>query len=57
MDTLSTIKQELETALAEINAYAEKPTKASSGRIRKSLGEIKKQVTGVRAALVAADKA
>ena len=57
MRELNTIKTELETALAAINAYEAKPTKAESGRIRKSLGEVKKQVTGVRAALVAADKA
>ena len=57
MNELNTIKTELETALAEINAYEAKPTKASSARIRKVLGEIKKQVTGVRAELVDADKA
>ena len=57
MTELTTIKQELETALEQINSYETKPTKAESARIRKTLGEIKKQVTGVRAALVAADKA
>ena len=57
MTELVEIKTYLETAIAQINAYTEKPTKAESGRIRKTLGEIKKQVTGVRAALVAADKA
>ena len=57
MTNLTTIKSQLETALEQINAYEAKRTKAESARIRKSLGEVKKQVTGVRAALVAADKA
>ena len=57
MNELTTIKAQLEGALASITAYEAKPTKAESGRIRKALGEVKKQVTGVRAALVAADKA
>ena len=57
MTELTRIKAELETALEQIEAYATKPTKAESGRIRKTLGAIKNQVTGVRAALVAADKA
>jgi hypothetical protein len=57
MTELNNIKLQLEAALAEINAYETKPTKACSGRIRKCLGEVKKEVTGVRAALVAADKA
>lgn len=57
MNELDTIYQELIAATNAITAYKEKPTKAESGRIRKTLGEIKKQVTGVRAALVAADKA
>jgi predicted lipoprotein len=54
---LTTIKTLLETALEQINKYEEKPTKAESARIRATLGAIKKDVTGVRAALVAADKA
>lgn len=57
MAELTQIKQELSVALELINNYETKPTKAESARIRKALGEIKKQVTGVRAALVAADKA
>jgi len=57
MTELNTIKTQLELALAEIEAYATKATKASSGRIRKYLGEVKKLVTPTRAALVAADKA
>jgi hypothetical protein len=57
MNELTNIKTELEATLVMIGAYEVKPTKAESARIRKSLGEIKKQVTGVRAALVAADKA
>ena len=57
MDQLTTINTLLIGTTAQINAYTSKPTKAESARIRKSLGEIKKQVTAVRAALVAADKA
>ena len=57
MTELQEIKQQLETALGMINAYEVKQTKVLSGQIRKSLGEIKKTVTPVRAALVAADKA
>lgn len=57
MEELSTIKTALMAALDQIEAYEAKPTKAASKRIRTELGEIKKQVTAVRAALVAADKA
>ena len=56
MTKLLNIKAELQAALLEIKAYEEKKTKASSARIRKYLGTIKKSVTGVRAALIAADK-
>ena len=57
MNELLTIKANLEVALACIAAYENKQTKAESARIRKVLGAIKRDVTGVRAALVAADKA
>jgi len=57
MNELLDIKADLQLALEQIGAYEEKPTKAQSARIRKTLGEIKKAVTGVRAALVAQDKA
>lgn len=57
MTELQNIKELLETALEQINKYEVKTTKAESARIRTTLGEIKKSVTGVRAALVAADKA
>jgi len=57
MTELNNIKEQLTTALASIEAYTTKPTKAESGRIRKVLGQIKKDITGVRAELVAADKA
>jgi len=57
MNELNEMDILLQAAVAQIAAYAAKPTKAESARIRKSLGEIKKSVTGVRAALVAADKA
>jgi hypothetical protein len=57
MEELNNMAAQLGDALTRINDYNEKPTKAESARIRKVLGEIKKDVTGVRAALVAADKA
>ena len=57
MTELNTIKELLVTATEQITRYENKPTKAESARIRKTLGTIKNQVTGVRAALVAADKA
>ena len=57
MNELSKIKTQLETALEQINKYEAKGTKAESARIRGTLGSIKKAVTGVRAELVAADKA
>lgn len=57
MSELTTIKLQLEEALSQITSYETKQTKATSGRIRKVLGKIKNSVTGVRAALVAADKA
>jgi hypothetical protein len=37
-------------------AYSEKPTKAESARIRKSLNEIKKLVTPAKQDLIEADK-
>lgn len=57
MDALNTIKAQLVDVLERIEAYEAKPTKAESGRIRVALGEIKKNVTPTRAALVEADKA
>lgn len=57
MDTLTQINTLLLQATAQIEAYTAKPTKAESARIRKTLGTIKNQVTAVRSALVAADKA
>jgi hypothetical protein len=56
MTELLDIKTQLETALEQINAYENKPTKAESARIRKTLGSIKNSVTKVRAALVVEDK-
>ena len=56
MNELNDIKTMLVAAVADIEAYGEKKTKVASAGIRKSLGEIKKKVTAVRAALVAEDK-
>lgn len=43
--------------VVEVSSYNEKPTKASSKRIRLLLGEIKTATPRIRAALVEADKA
>ena len=57
MNEINNMAALLGDALTRINSYNNKPTKAESARIRKVLGEIKNNVTGTRAALVAADKA
>jgi hypothetical protein len=57
MNELNKIEDKLTIALEEIKAYNEKPTKASSKRIRLMLGDIKNSVVATRAELVAADKA
>ena len=56
MNELNTTAALLGEALTRISSYNEKPTKAESARIRKVLGDIKKQITPTRAALVAEDK-
>jgi len=56
MPELNEMKLQLQTAVDSIAAYGEKQTKTASAAIRKQLGEIKKNVTAVRAAMVAADK-
>jgi len=57
MNKLNQTKELLITVLGQIEKYENKPTKAESARIRKTLGEIKKNVTSVRAELLEADKA
>jgi hypothetical protein len=56
-ETLPTYKELLQSALDEINAYEEKPTKAASLRIRKKSTELGKQGKFLRAELIEADKA
>lgn len=56
MEELQSIKTELVNTLELIELFEEKKTKAASARVRTALGEVKKHVTSVRAALVAADK-
>ncbi len=51
------LEKQLKAILAEVVVYNIKPTKACSGRIRKQLGELKKNVTSIRANLVKADAA
>lgn len=50
------LQTQLETLLAEVTNYNQKPTKASSKRIRTGLGAIKKNTAHLRAELVALDK-
>ena len=57
MKELEEIKAALVAAVAEIEAYASKPTKAASARIRKVLVSVKNKVTATRNALLSADKA
>lgn len=54
---LQSITTDLNLAIETIDKYNTSGTKADSARVRKILGEIKNKVTGVRAELVAADKA
>jgi hypothetical protein len=54
---MNELEKKLRDILEEVEAYNTKPSKACSGRIRKQLGELKKDVTPLRAALVALDKA
>jgi len=54
---LEKIREHLIEVITEIGYFQGKPTKASSGRVRKELGAIKNLVTDVRKELVAADKA
>lgn len=56
MNELIQFKDQLEATIASITAYQAKQTKAESARIRKAIGEIKKDITPLRAILVAADK-
>jgi len=57
MEKLTQIKMDMDIVSGMIENYDNKPTKVMSARIRKVLGSVKNQVTAVRAALVAADKA
>ena len=57
MYELKNMKELLETALVQIEAFEGKKTKAASARIRAALGKVKNGVTDTRAALVTADKA
>ncbi len=52
---MKNLENELESVLAEVQAYNLKPNKSISGRVRKQLGELKKRVTEIRKDLVIAD--
>ena len=55
MATIEKLQADLVQLLTDVNIYAEKPNKSLSGRIRKQLGELKKEVTSIRAELVKLD--
>lgn len=54
---MNNVQTQLEILLAEVEQYNNKPNKALSARIRAKLGQLKKDVTGIRANLVELDKA
>lgn len=56
MIQLTQLKDALSDAIAEIEAYETKQSKAASARVRKLIGNVKNLVTPTRAALVAADR-
>ena len=51
------LEEQLTHLLAEVESYNNKPNKSKSKRIRTGLGALKKQVTGLRSSLIAADNA
>ncbi len=56
MNEIEKLEDALREVLVEVETYNKKPNKSLSGRIRKQLGEIKKDITPIRALLVKADK-
>jgi len=52
---MKNLESELTQLLADVTLYNVKPNKSLSGRIRKQLGSVKKDVTGLRSDLVKAD--
>ena len=56
MTKIKKLQADLIQLLTDVNTYDEKPNKSLSGRVRKQLGELKKEVTAIRAELVELDK-
>jgi len=52
---MNELQKQVESLLEEIRDYNTKPTKANSKRVRTKLGGLKKNVTSIRAELVAKD--
>ena len=52
---MKALEETLAQLLADVSQYNINPNKALSGRIRKQLGSVKKDVTGLRSDLVKAD--
>ena len=52
---MEALQTQLESILAEVTAYNDKPNKSISKRIRTGLGSLKKDITGIRSDLVKAD--
>jgi len=56
MESYNKVVELAKSFLSEAEAYESKPTKASSKRLRTTMGDMKKLVTGARAELREADK-
>jgi len=56
IDDIQKLQDDLTQLLQDVCTYQEKPNKSISGRIRKQLGDLKKEVTPLRATLVARDR-
>ena len=50
------LQRQLDIIYTDVIAYNTKPTKTLSAKIRVSLGNLKKDITSIRAELVAADR-
>ena len=55
MNEVQKMKELLIEALQTMEAYEAKQTKAASARLRKAVGEVKKNVVAFRSTLVSAD--
>lgn len=54
---MKNLEKQVQALLEEIASYNLSPNKSKSARVRAKLGQLKKDVTGIRSKLVEADKA